>query len=240
MRSRKIVAMGGGGFSMEPDNSMLDDFVLSLAGTDVKPRVCFLPTASGDADAYIDMFLQAFPADRADATVLSLFKREHVDLRSYVLSQDVIYVGGGNTLSLLAVWRSHGLDEVLREAYDTGVVLAGLSAGMNCWFESSVTDSFGTDDLRALNDGLGLLRGSVCPHYDGEAERRPTYLRLVGEGFPAGYAVQDSCALYFENGELSKVVSSTPDAKAFWVECGDNGPVERALPVSYLGAEQYP
>ncbi|MGZ4428784.1 MAG: Type 1 glutamine amidotransferase-like domain-containing protein [Nocardioidaceae bacterium] len=236
MRSRKIVAMGGGGFSMDRDNRLLDDFVLSLTETDGKPRVCFLPTASGDADAYVEKFLDAFPADRADASVLHLFRREHLDLRALLLNQDVIYVGGGNTLSLLAVWRTHGLVEVLREAYDAGVVLAGLSAGMNCWFEASVTDSWTTEELRALDDGLGFLAGSACPHYDGEPQRRPTYLRLIAEGFPAGYAVQDCCALYFEDEQLSAAVASTPDAGAFRVENGPGGPVETPIPVTYLGA----
>jgi dipeptidase E len=209
--------------------------VLSTSRAVDKPRVCFVPTASGDADAYVELFLNAFPSRRADASVLNLFRREHVDLRSFVLSQDVLYVGGGNTLSLLAVWRSHGLDTILREAYDAGIVLAGLSAGMNCWFEASVTDSFGADELRPLYDGLGFLLGSACPHYDGEVERRPTYLRLVAEGFPAGYAAQDSCALYFEDEVLSRVVASAPGSQAFWVEkCGDEA-CERPLPVDFLG-----
>jgi peptidase E len=237
MRSRKIVAMGGGGFSSDADNTMLDDFVLSLVHGGSKPRVCFLPTASGDADAYITRFLNAFPTERADASVLSLFRREHADLRSFVLSQDVVYVGGGSTLNLLAVWRAHGLDAVLREAYESGVVLCGLSAGMNCWFEASVTDSWSVDDLRGLDDGLGLLPGSACPHYDGEAERRPTYERLVAGGFPAGFAVEDSCALYFQDEHLSQVIASQPAARAFRVEQGGDGIVETPLSVTYLGAE---
>ncbi len=238
MRSRTIVAMGGGGFSMEPHNPLLDDFVLDLADADSKPRVCFVPTASGDADAYVELFLDAFAAGRADATVLSLFKREHLDLRTFVLSQDVLYVGGGNTVSMLAVWRAHGLDELLVEAYESGIVLAGLSAGMNCWFEASVTDSFSVDALRPLHDGLGLLAGSACPHYDGEAERRPTYLELVGNGFPAGYAVQDGCALHFSGGRLAEAVASRPGAEAFHVSRGPAGVVERPLPVRYLGESE--
>jgi peptidase E len=237
MSSRRIVAMGGGGFSVDGDNTMLDDFVLSLAKVDGKPKVSFVPTASGDADGYISRFFEAFPAERAQASVLSLFRREYADLREHVLSQDVVYVGGGSTLNLLAVWRAHGLDRVLREAYESGVVLAGLSAGMNCWFEASVTDSWGVEDLRPLDDGLGLLTGSACPHYDGEPERRPTYRRLVEEGFPAGYAVQDCAALYFQDGWLDTVVASQPGAQAFWVECGPEGISERPLPVRFLGAE---
>jgi len=220
---------------MEPHNTLLDDYVLGLADGDSKPRVCFLPTASGDADAYVDLFLDAFPASRADATVLCLFKREHLDLRSVVLSQDVVYVGGGNTVSLLGVWRSHGLDTILAEAYRSGVVLAGLSAGMNCWFEASVTDSFSVDVLRPLYDGLGLLPGSACPHYDGEAARRPTYLELIAQGFPSGYAAEDGCALHFEDGHLAGAVASRPGARAFHVERQPSGVVERPLPVRYLG-----
>ncbi len=235
MRTRKIVAMGGGGFSMEPENPLLDDFVLSLAGGDAKPRVCFVPTASGDADAYVEKFLDSFPAQRADATVLQLFRREHLDLRAFILSQDVVYVGGGNTLSLLAVWRAHGLDTILREAYDAGVVMAGISAGMNCWFEASVTDSYAMDELYPLEDGLGFVRGSACPHYDGEPERRPTYRRLVGEGFPAGYAVNDYCAVYFEDEKLAGAVSSVHGAEAFWVERVAGEAREQPIPVTFLG-----
>lgn len=221
---------------MEPENPLLDDFVLSLAEATAKPRVCFIPTASGDADAYVEQFFDCFPSHRADASVLQLFRREHRDLRSIVMEQDVIYVGGGNTVSLLAVWRAHGLDKILREAYDAGVVMAGISAGMNCWFEASVTDSFAVDELAPLEDGLGFLPGSACPHYDGEAERRPTYRRIVSEGFPAGYAVQDYCAVHFEEGELSSAVSSVDGAEAFWVAAVGDEVVERPVPVTYLGA----
>lgn len=217
-----IVALGGGGFSMEPDNPLLDDHVLSLAtrrrGVGGRPRVCFVPTASGDAEGYVDCFLAAF-AGRAETGSLQLFhlsELEHVDLRSFVLDQDVIYVGGGNTANLLALWRLHGLDEVFAEAAAAGVVLAGISAGMNCWFEASVTDSFGP--LAPLPDGLGLLPGSACPHYDGEPDRRPTYVDLVGTGtLPAGYAADDGCALVFRDGELLEAVSSRPDAGAWRV-----------------------
>ena len=162
--------MGGGGFGTEPDNPLLDDFILGLTGKQA-PKVCFVPTATGDHDGYVKSFYEAFPAGRATGTHLALFKRTEPDLRELVLAQDVIYVGGGNTVSLLAVWRAHGLDVVLREAWEAGVVLCGVSAGALCWFEGGTTDSFGAA-LAPLRDGLGFLSGSFCPHYDGEEQRR--------------------------------------------------------------------
>ena len=226
--------MGGGGFSDDDDNGLLDDHLLSLVSSR-SPKVCFVPTASGDADSYVERFLAAFPSSRADTSVLRLFVREPVDLRTHVLAQDIVYVGGGNTANLLAVWRVHGLDEVLAEAVQAGVILAGLSAGMNCWFEGSVTDSFGPT-LQALPDGLGLLPGSACPHYDGEAERRPTYLDLIGSGrLPGGYAADDGCALVFRDGVLDEAVASRSSAGAFRVTQEGDRAVEHRLPVRLLG-----
>ncbi len=227
-RTGTILTLGGGGFSMEPENPLLDDYLLTLAtrrrGAGGMAKVCFVPTASGDAEGYVDRFVEAF-AGRAETSSLQLFHLEdlhEVDLRSFVLAQDVIYVGGGSTANLLALWRLHGLDAIFAEAAAQGVVLAGISAGMNCWFEASVTDSFGP--LSGLPDGLGFLIGSACPHYDGEAERRPTYLDLVGTGrLPAGYAAEDGCALLFRDGELVEAVSSRPDARAFRVHLAGEG-----------------
>lgn len=236
MSASTILALGGGGFSMEPDNPLLDDLLLSLVPHGRTPRVCFVPTASGDSIGYVERFELAFPAGRAETSVLSLFRREHTDLRSFVLEQDVVYVGGGSTANLLALWRLHGLDEILREALGEGVVLAGLSAGMNCWFESSVTDSFGPDELRPLDDGLGFVRGSACPHFDGEQERRPTYHRLVGSGrLPDGFAADDGCALLFRDGELEDVVSSRESASGYRVTRGETGASETPLEPRFLG-----
>jgi dipeptidase E len=238
MSAGTILTMGGGGFSMEPDNPLLDDFLLSLVPGDAPPRVCFLPTASGDSDDYTKRFQHALATPRARTSVLSLFRREHTDLRSFVLSQDIIYVGGGNTANMLALWRLHGLDKILAEALGEGVVLAGLSAGMNCWFQASVTDSFGAEELQPLDDGLAFLTGSACPHYDGEEQRRPTYLELVAAGrMPGGYAADDGCALLFRNGRLADAVSSRPAARAFHVHRALGVAVEDQLPVRFLGAE---
>jgi dipeptidase E len=234
-RSPRVVAMGGGGFTMEPDNPLLDRFVLSLSRSS-PASVCFVGTASGDSDRYVAGFYRAFaPLDCRPAD-LQLFARTVVDLEAFVLAQDVIYVGGGNTASLLAVWRVHGLDRILRRAWAEGVVLCGLSAGMNCWFTECVTDSFGPERMVALHDGLGLLDGSACPHYDGEDQRRPAFTRLVAAGELAdGWAADDGAALVFAGRELEEVVSSRPHASAFRVERTAGGGVsERRLPVRQL------
>jgi len=202
----RIFAMGGGGFLMEPDNPRLDRFVLSLAPS-ARPRVCFLPTASGDAQPKIELFEATFAALGAEPSTLSLFKPPTADLRALVLSQHVVYVGGGNTRSMLALWREWGLDTILREAWQSGVVLAGLSAGSICWFEHGVTDSI-PGALTPISC-LGFLRGSNCPHYDGEAERRPAFRRLVAtRAVGPGLAADDGVGLLFEGPTLTDVVSS--------------------------------
>jgi dipeptidase E len=166
-----------------------------------------------------------------------LFDRRVADLRAFVLEQDVVYVGGGNTASLLAVWRAHGLDAVLAEAWAAGVVLCGISAGMNCWFRQSVTDSFDVATLAPLLDGLGLLAGSACPHYDGEEQRRPTYRRLVGAGvLEDGWAADDGAALVFEGEALAEIVASRPQAAAYRVTRDGDGVREERLPARYLGS----
>ena len=230
-----IVAMGGGGFSTEPDNPLLDQFVLSLAQTE-RPRVCFLATASGDSERYVASFYRAFAELDCRPTDLALFDRKVADLRAFILEQDVIYVGGGNTLSLLGVWRAHGLDAIFGDALDAGAVLCGVSAGMNCWFEASVTDSFGPG-LAPLDDGLGFVAGSACPHYDSEEQRRPVYHRLVAAGFPGGYAADDGAALHFSGSdELAEVVASRQGAYGYRVERGvDGAAVETPLQARYLG-----
>jgi peptidase E len=236
MRKPTIVAMGGGGFSMEPDEPRLDAFVLSLTGK-ARPRVCFLPTASGDRDEYVARFHAAFSLHHAcEHTHLKLFPRTEEDLRAFVLSQDVVYVGGGSTANMLATWRVHGLDRVLREAWEAGVVLTGVSAGALCWFEAGVTDSFGPA-LAPLRDGLGFLGGSCCPHYDGEPQRRPTYRRLVADGtLPGGLAADDGAALWFEGRVLRGAVASREGARAWRVERTPGGFAEAEIVPTPLAA----
>ena len=227
-----LVTIGGGGFNREPENPRMENFVLGLSGK-ARPRVCFIPTASGDDKTYIVNFYAFFGNGRSDPSHLPLHGVPRVDLREHLLSQDVIYVGGGNTANMLAVWRIHGVDRVLREAWERGIVLAGWSAGMICWYECGVTDSFGP--LAALRDGLGFLPGSACPHYDGEVNRRPTYQRLIKEGLPAGVAADDGAALHFVEGKLVECVASKPTASCYRVECAAEGVREEKLPTRYLG-----
>lgn len=230
--------MGGGGFSMEPENPLLDDHVLHLgraAHGRERPRICFIPTASGDSPDYLASFYAAF-ARRAEATHLALFRRTVDDIEGLLFDQDVVYVGGGNTENMLAIWRVHGVDRALRRAWEAGVVMAGLSAGSLCWFESGTTDSFGAG-LATLSGGLGFIPGSHAPHYDGEPTRRPHYQQLVAEGLlPAGYAADDGAALVFRGTELAEVVAAGPGARAYRVERGPGGgAIETDLPTRYLG-----
>ncbi|MFJ2923686.1 Type 1 glutamine amidotransferase-like domain-containing protein [Streptomyces massasporeus] len=228
------VALLGGGFSTDEDG-LLDDWLLSHARSS-RPKVCFVPTASGDAPAYVDQFLSAFKPRDCEPSVLPLFRRQLDDaaLRTFLLSQDVVYVGGGNTANLLAVWRAHGVDQVLREAYDRGALLCGISAGANCWAQGSHTDSFGP--LTFLQDGLGLLPGSVCPHYDSEPGRRTSYRESVATGMlSSGWAVEDGVGALFVDGCLQEAVSLRPGAHLYRVQADeDHGTLERALPCRVL------
>jgi dipeptidase E len=220
-----IVAMGGGGFMLDAA-SPLDDFLLSLS-TAARPRICFVPTPSGDSDRGIAAFFEAFAARDCEPSCLRLFgmPERPVEL---LAAQDVVYVSGGNTANALALWRLHGIDRALHEAWERGAVLGGVSAGANCWFESCVTDSFGPQ-LAPLHDGLGILTGSFCPHYGGEELRRPVYRRLVSDGLAPGYAADDYAALHFEGTELREVVASRPGARAYRVSPDGEDPLDARL-----------
>ncbi|MDX6668172.1 MAG: dipeptidase [Solirubrobacteraceae bacterium] len=231
---RQIVAFGGGGFSMEAGNPLMDEYVLGLAARP-RPRVCFLPSASGDADHYIVRFYRHFAADRCEPSHVSLFRRERGvdgDLREHLLSQDLIYVGGGSLISLLGVWRAHGVDKILREAWRSGVVLCGLSAGSLCWFADGVSAFHGAPERVR---GLGLLPHSNAVHYDGDRVRRTAFHRFLAAGMPSGYACEDGAALHFVGTELAHVVSSRAGARAFHVRLAGRRVRERALPGEYLG-----
>ena len=230
---RQIVAFGGGGFSMESGNPLLDDYVLGLSRSE-RPRVCFLPTASGDADHYIVRFYRAFPAERCESSHISLFRREQgpEDIRSHLLSQDLIYVGGGSVVSLLGAWRAHGIDAILREAWEAGVILCGLSAGSLCWFSEAVTGFHGAPKRV---EGIGLIPFSNCVHYDPGSSRRLAYHEFLREGMRPGYAAEDGAALHFVGSELCRVVASRTESGGYRLDADGQRVVEMRIATLYLG-----
>jgi peptidase E len=230
---RHIVAMGGGGFLM--DDPVLDGFALNLVDAS-RPKVCLLPTAVAAVPLVVTRFLLAFPASRFEPTYLDLFERTVEDIESFLGDQDLIYVGGGNTANMLAIWRVHGVDRALRSAWESGVVMAGMSAGANCWFEASTTDSFLLGRADPLVDGLGFARGSFCPHFDGEDERRPRFHELVGSGeLPEGVACDDFAAVHVVGSEIAEAVASAPNAGVYRIVAEHGAAVETALDVRMLG-----
>lgn len=219
MHSPQIVAFGG-----FPQDRELD-YVLGLARG---RRVLYVPTASNEDPARTVEWYERLRG-RAELTPLSFYPWPPADLRALTLAHDIVLVPGGNTANMLAVWRVHGFDAILREAWESGVVLTGWSAGMICWFEAGVTDSFGPQ-LEGMRDGLGFLPGSACPHYDGEERRRPVYQALVRDGFPAGLALDDAAGAHYVGTELREIVTTDPVARGY--EVGADG--ERALATRLL------
>jgi peptidase E len=240
IRPPQIVAFGGGGFSMEAGNPLLDEHVLQLTGVQ-RPKVCFIPTASGDADHYVVRFYREFAA-RAEVSHLSLFRRDRGagavegDIASHLLAQDLIYVGGGSVLSLLGAWQAHGINLILERCWRAGVVLCGLSAGSLCWFDEALTAFHGPPE-RVL--GLGLLPWSNCVHYDAEPERSHEFRQAIAAGdIGPGYGADDGAALHFVGTELNEVVTSRRRSGAYLVEAVGGEAVETPLRTRYLGAPQ--
>jgi peptidase E len=215
MHSPQIVGLGG-----FPQEAMLE-YVLGLARG---RRVLYVPTAGNEDPSWTLEWYERLRG-RAELTPLVFYPWPPADLRSLTLGHDVILVPGGNTANMLAIWRVHGFDAIIREAWQSGVLLTGWSAGMICWFEAGVTDSFGPQ-LEGMPDGLGLLPGSACPHYDGEERRRPVYERLVREGFPAGIALDDAAGAHYVGTELYEVVSSRAGAGGYRVAPDGEEPLD--------------
>ncbi|WP_175989629.1 Type 1 glutamine amidotransferase-like domain-containing protein [Bacillus sp. Marseille-Q1617] len=231
---KQLITLGGGGFSMEPENPLLDRYILKQSGK-ANPKICFIPTASGDSDTYTSRFYDFFEKENCQPSHLSLFKPPTRDIEGFLLDKDILYVGGGNTKNLLVLWKEWGLDLILKKAWEQGIVLAGISAGSICWFEEGVTDSYG-DRLEPLNC-LGFLGGSNCPHYDGEAERRPSYHRFIESGeVQSGIAADDGAAVHFIDRDIHKIVSSRPDAKAYKVYFEEKVH-EEELETTFLGSK---
>jgi dipeptidase E len=233
-RPRRILAMGGGGFSMEAGNALLDDYALALTGVEC-PKVCFLPTASGDADHYIVRFYRAFPAGRCQPSHISLFRRDGgaADLASHLRQQDLVYVGGGSVISMLGTWSAHEIDRMLRDAWEGGVVMAGLSAGSLCWFDHAMTACHGAGPPVR---GMGFLPFSNAVHYDAKPERRAAYQAAIADGLPPGFGTGDGAALHFVGTDLAEVVASRESARAYHVAPDGADVTETELATRFLGA----
>jgi dipeptidase E len=217
MPEPRIVAMGG-----VPDDTLLD-YVFGLAPG---RRLLYVPTAGMEDPARTVWWYERLHG-RAEMTHLHFFPWPPSGLRDLVLAQDIVLVTGGNTANALAVWRAHGFDQILREAWQQGILLTGWSAGMICWFEHGVTDSFGPE--LAPMECLGFLPGSACPHYDGEERRRPVHTQLVAEGLEPGVAADDDVALHYVGTELREAVTSREGAAAYRLEADGESPLETRL-----------
>ena len=236
----KLIAIGGGGFLMEPENPLLDQYCLDCTGKP-KPKICFLPTASGDSEEFLTSFYKAFSRYSCELSHLAFFRKPRsgsiplIDIEQHLLSQDVIYVGGGNTRAMLAVWHEWNVDKILRKAWQSGILLTGMSAGAICWFEYGGSDSTWIGKLSPLK-GLGLIHGSCTPHYDGEVNRRSDVYQLIKSGeLPAGFGIDDGAAVFFEGQHVIEVVASRPEAKAYRVKLDNKQIIEEPLQIRYLG-----
>jgi dipeptidase E len=234
---RRILTLGGHDFTSRPPDRAVCEFLLRLASErgGERPRICILPTASGDTSEQIGRFYQAFGDRPCEPSDVSLFRlgRRPMALRDHLLSQDLIYVGGGSMVNLLAVWEAHDIASILSLAWRRGIVLAGQSAGAMCWFEAGITKSSGKP-LEAA--GLGLLHGSLCVHYNNEPERRATYLEAVGNGMPGGYGLDDYAGLLWEGEDSPSAVTARRGARAYRVSAHEDGVVESPLAARFLPA----
>ncbi len=217
---RRIVACGG----EQLNYPALTRYVFDLVGKP-RPKILFIPTASGDDAAYLLTFYQALAGVACEPSHLLLFNRTVDDMEALLRSQDVVMVGGGNTANMLAIWRLHGVEDALRNAYRNGTILTGWSAGCICWFEAGITDSF-TLELGPLRDGLRLLAGSACPHYDSQERRRPVYAREIAAELPPGIALDDAVAARYEDEQLVEIVSAKTSGRAFRIDRDGEHPLE--------------
>jgi peptidase E len=234
---RHVIAIGGG--MLMPRGGGVPyhvEYAIKLSGKPA-PRLCVLNQGVGDDPAYYLRFYDRLAGSSAEVRHLSLFPMPNVaDPEDFLLSQDIIFAGGGSVANMIAVWRVHGIDQILRKAWQAGIVLAGSSAGGICWFEGGTTDSFGAK-LRPYTDSLGMLAGSFCPHYNSEAERRPFYQRLVADGtLPGGLACDDGVGAHYINDAIDEVVADNSGGNAYRVEPdSEGGFIETPLSVRFLG-----
>ena len=219
---KHIVAIGGGGFGRNSSSSLVEKYLLNLTGKDL-PKICFLPTATGDNDTYIVRFYSIFTMLNCMPTHIEFFKRT-TDIKQHLMKQDVVFVGGGNTKSMLAIWNDWGMSEILKEAYNEGVVMSGVSAGAICWFTNGITDSW--DNQLKILPCLDFIRGTCCPHYDEEPSRNPYVKKLLyEESVDNVISIEGGSAMHFVNGEPYKNVSFDNKKNTYKVYLSNNNDV---------------
>jgi len=225
---KQIIAIGGGGFGRNPGNGKIEQYILNQSNSD-SPKICFIPTATGDDESYKESYYSTMNRLNCVPTHLDFFKRTP-DIEKLILEQDVIFVGGGNTKSMLAVWREWGLEKILKKAYLNGVIMSGVSAGAICWFEKGVTDSW-AKELKVL-DCLGFIQGNCCPHYDEEAERKPALSKFItNKKISNCYAIDGGCALHIKNNKTFKAISFQGNKNSFFVEYKNKEVIESIISV---------
>ena len=225
--NRQIIAIGGGGFGRNPKHTKIEQYILDQSNIE-NPNILFLPTASGEDKSYIDNYYDCFGSLSCRPSHISFFSRTP-SLNGLFNKADIIYVGGGNTKSMLAVWREWKVDKLLHQAYEKGVVLSGVSAGAICWFTQGITDSWASN-LNTINC-LGFLEGMCCPHYMEEPDRQPTVHQLIQDGKSMnGYGVDGGSAVHFINEKFVRAISFYPDHKSFFIEKDVNRIIEKDLP----------
>ena len=219
MMDKHIIAIGGGGFGRSIGECKIEKYIVKLSNVK-KPKICFIPTATGDNDLYKLNFYKVFSNLDCRPSHIDLFKRT-IDLNKHISNQDIIYVGGGNTKSMIGVWKEWGMDIILRNAYHSGVIMSGVSAGAICWFSKGITDSW-LDDL-AIIDCLDFVEGTCCPHYDEERSRIPYLSRVLKKQLINDcFAIEGNCALHIKNGKPLKSLDFGQDKKAYLVSLREN------------------
>ena len=212
--TKQIIAIGGGGFGRNPGEGIIEKYIIEQSEKET-PNICFIPTATGDNEAYKVNFYSTFSQLDCTPSHLDLFKRTP-NLDDLILSQDIVFVGGGNTKSMLAVWKDWGLVKILKEAFEGGTIMSGVSAGAICWFEQGITDSW-EEELKIL-DCLGFVPGNCCPHYDEEPQRRPSLKKFLIEGaLDDCYAIDGGCALHLKDRYDHKAIAFAQDKNAYLV-----------------------
>ncbi len=229
--NKHIIAIGGGGFGRNTSSFLIEKYIISLSPNDC-PRICFLPTATGDNDSYIVRFYSVFTRLNCQPTHLDFFKRT-VDINSHIMNQDIIFVGGGNTKSMIAVWKEWGMNNFLRKAYDEGVIMSGVSAGAICWFTNGITDSW-ENELQIL-PCLDFINGTCCPHYDEEPSRKPFVNKVLREGIISNcISIDGGSAMHFIDGKPFKNISFKANKNSYNCSYNNDKVIQKPFPIFQL------